>query len=43
MTTFSCLYGGDYDARKNALPRIVSIDFAMSRAAVFFNLPPVLW
>ena len=43
MTTFPRLYGGNYDARKKAVSRIVSIDFAMSRAAVFFDLSPVLW
>ena len=38
MTTFPRLYGGDYDARKNVVPRIVSIDFAMLRAT-FFGAP----
>ena len=35
MITFPRLYGGNYDARKNVVPRLVSIDFAMSRATVF--------
>ena len=43
MITFPHLYGGDYDARKNAFPRLVSIDFAMSLTAVLFDLPPMLW